>query len=69
MAREIKNVVRYYHHETVCIGGQEDDVLTIRQGLSVPISKMGRVAPRRPWGEVTLKGGKKEQHRRPEAIL
>ncbi|EEH42949.2 uncharacterized protein PADG_07769 [Paracoccidioides brasiliensis Pb18] len=36
MKSGVKNVARYYHHETVCINGKEDDVLTIRKGLNIP---------------------------------
>ncbi|OJD14653.1 hypothetical protein ACJ73_09058 [Blastomyces percursus] len=39
MAKGVKNVVRYYHHETVRIDDKDDDVLAIRKGLSIPISK------------------------------
>lgn len=33
------NVARYYHHETVCVNGQNDDILGIRRGLNIPTSK------------------------------
>ncbi|EEH34574.2 hypothetical protein PAAG_05623 [Paracoccidioides lutzii Pb01] len=36
MKSGVKNVARYYPHETVCINGKEDDVLTIRKGLNIP---------------------------------
>ncbi|OJD23847.1 hypothetical protein ACJ73_04796 [Blastomyces percursus] len=39
MAKGVKNVARYYHHETVRIDDKDDDVLAIRKGLSIPISK------------------------------
>ncbi|EDN06586.1 predicted protein [Histoplasma mississippiense (nom. inval.)] len=39
MAKGVKNVARYYHHETVRIDDKDDDVLAIRKGLSLPISK------------------------------
>ncbi|EDN08135.1 predicted protein [Histoplasma mississippiense (nom. inval.)] len=39
MAKGVKNVARYYHHETVRIDYKDDDVLTIRKGLGIPISK------------------------------
>ncbi|EEH17372.1 hypothetical protein PABG_07368 [Paracoccidioides brasiliensis Pb03] len=39
MAKGVKNVARYYHHETVRIDNKDDDVLTIRKGLGIPISK------------------------------
>ncbi|OJD21424.1 hypothetical protein ACJ73_07236 [Blastomyces percursus] len=39
MAKGVKNVVRYYHHETVRIDEKDDDVLAIRKGLTLPISK------------------------------
>ncbi|OJD26326.1 hypothetical protein ACJ73_02299 [Blastomyces percursus] len=38
-AKGVKNVARDYHHETVRIDDKDDDVLTIRRGLSIPISK------------------------------
>ncbi|EDN06473.1 predicted protein [Histoplasma mississippiense (nom. inval.)] len=36
MAKGVKNVARYYHHETVRIDGKVDDVLAFRKGLSIP---------------------------------
>ncbi|TPX23944.1 hypothetical protein DIZ76_013287 [Coccidioides immitis] len=39
MAKGVKNVARYYHHETVRIDNKDDDVLAIRKGLNIPISK------------------------------
>ncbi|EEQ91746.2 uncharacterized protein BDCG_06866 [Blastomyces dermatitidis ER-3] len=39
MMKGVKNVARYYHHETVRIDNKDDDVLTIRKGLGIPISK------------------------------
>lgn len=39
MACRVKNVARYYHHETVRIEGKDDEILAIRKGLSVPILK------------------------------
>ncbi|EDN02592.1 predicted protein [Histoplasma mississippiense (nom. inval.)] len=39
MAKGVKNVARYYHHETVRIDNKDDDVLTIRKGRGIPISK------------------------------
>ncbi|OJD28400.1 hypothetical protein ACJ73_00178 [Blastomyces percursus] len=39
MAKGVKNVARYYHHETVRIDDNDDDILAIRKGLSIPISK------------------------------
>ncbi|EDN03054.1 predicted protein [Histoplasma mississippiense (nom. inval.)] len=36
MAKGVKNVAKYYHHETVHIDGKVDDVLAIRKGLSIP---------------------------------
>ncbi|EDN05678.1 predicted protein [Histoplasma mississippiense (nom. inval.)] len=36
MAKGVKNVARYYHHETVRMDGKVDDVLAIRKGLSIP---------------------------------
>ncbi|EER42289.1 conserved hypothetical protein [Histoplasma capsulatum H143] len=39
MAKGVKHVARYYHHETVRIDNKDDDVLTIRKGLGIPISK------------------------------
>lgn len=37
MESEVKNIARYYQHETVCINGKDDDVLAIRKGLSIPM--------------------------------
>ncbi|EER42840.1 conserved hypothetical protein [Histoplasma capsulatum H143] len=42
MAKGVKNVGRYYHHQTVRIGDKDDDVLAIRKGLSIPILKGGK---------------------------
>ncbi|OJD22287.1 hypothetical protein ACJ73_06364 [Blastomyces percursus] len=39
MVKGVKNVARYYHHETVRIDDKDDDVLAIRKGLSIPILK------------------------------
>ncbi|KGY14833.1 hypothetical protein PABG_12328 [Paracoccidioides brasiliensis Pb03] len=39
MVKGVKNVVRYYHHKTVHIDNKDDDVLTIRKGLGILISK------------------------------
>ncbi|EGC44934.1 conserved hypothetical protein [Histoplasma capsulatum var. duboisii H88] len=39
MMKGVKHVTRYYHHKTVCIDNKNDDVLTIRKSLSIPISK------------------------------
>ncbi|KAH9861098.1 hypothetical protein IAQ61_010834 [Plenodomus lingam] len=34
------NVARYYHHETVCVGGQNDDILmNVRRGLDITKAK------------------------------
>ena len=54
--KDVVNVARYYHHETVRVGGQDDDVLVnVRRGLDImnakdyrpessmpPLSKNGR---------------------------
>ncbi|KGM91569.1 uncharacterized protein PADG_12344 [Paracoccidioides brasiliensis Pb18] len=39
MVKGVKNVARYYHHETVRIDDKDDDVLAIRKGLCIPISQ------------------------------
>ena len=31
----VVNVARYYHHQTVCADGQDDDICNIRKGLDV----------------------------------
>jgi hypothetical protein len=32
----VKNVARYFHHETVCVGGQDDDIrANVRKGLGI----------------------------------
>ncbi|KAF2731547.1 hypothetical protein EJ04DRAFT_579020 [Polyplosphaeria fusca] len=34
--KDVVNVARYYHHETVCVGGQEDDIRgNVRCGLDI----------------------------------
>jgi hypothetical protein len=34
------NVARYYHHETVCVGGQDDDIcVNVRRGLDITKAK------------------------------
>jgi hypothetical protein len=43
----VKNVARYFHHETVCIGGQEDDICAnVRKGLD--ITKATNYKPEKP---------------------
>ena len=31
----VVNIARYYHHQTVCVGGQDDDICNIRKGLDI----------------------------------
>jgi len=35
MGKEVVNVARYYHHETVYVGGRDDDIYNIRKGLDI----------------------------------
>ncbi|EGC41923.1 conserved hypothetical protein [Histoplasma capsulatum var. duboisii H88] len=39
MAKRVKHIARYYHHKTVYIDNKNDDVLTIRKSLNIPILK------------------------------
>ena len=49
--REVTNVARYYHHETVCVNGEPDDILSIRRGLHIPTTsqKKTRSNPSSSW--------------------
>ncbi|KAF2475021.1 uncharacterized protein BDR25DRAFT_301533 [Lindgomyces ingoldianus] len=39
----VVNVARYYHHETVCVGGQDDDIrVNVRRGLDITKAKYYR---------------------------
>ncbi|KAF1976060.1 hypothetical protein BU23DRAFT_588261 [Bimuria novae-zelandiae CBS 107.79] len=45
--KDVVNVARYYHHETVCVGGQDDDIRrNVRRGLD--ITKATNYRPERP---------------------
>ncbi|UPX14891.1 uncharacterized protein EKO05_0005362 [Ascochyta rabiei] len=45
--KEVVNVARYFHHETVRINGQEDDIrMNVRKGLD--ITKAENYVPRKP---------------------
>lgn len=34
--KDVVNVARYYHHQTVCVGGQDDDIRgSVRRGLDI----------------------------------
>lgn len=34
--KQVVNVARYYHHETVCVGGEDDDICNnVRKGLDI----------------------------------
>jgi hypothetical protein len=45
--KEVKNVARYFHHETVRVGGQDDDIrANVRKGLD--ITKAMNYMPKRP---------------------
>jgi hypothetical protein len=36
MEKEMVNIARYYHHETVCVGGKEDNICNnIHKGLDI----------------------------------
>ncbi|KAF1980438.1 hypothetical protein BU23DRAFT_444835 [Bimuria novae-zelandiae CBS 107.79] len=38
--KDVVNVARYYHHETVCVGGQDDDIRgNVRRGLDITKAK------------------------------
>ncbi|KAF1970865.1 hypothetical protein BU23DRAFT_510832 [Bimuria novae-zelandiae CBS 107.79] len=38
--KDVVNVARYYHHETVCVGGQDDDIRrNARRGLDITKAK------------------------------
>ncbi|KAM5469182.1 hypothetical protein MauCBS54593_004534 [Microsporum audouinii] len=55
------NVARYYHHETVRINSNCDDVLGIRRGLSIPISKSEQGA-KSTTSRSRSRRGQKEHH-------
>ncbi|EFR00247.1 FunK1 protein kinase [Nannizzia gypsea CBS 118893] len=42
VAREVRNVARYYHHETVRVDNVDDDVVPIQRGLDIPTVKKGK---------------------------
>jgi hypothetical protein len=47
--KDVVNVARYFHHETVRVGGQDDDIRTnVRRGLD--ITKAENYAPRKQQG-------------------
>lgn len=35
MEKGVVNVARYYYYETVCVGGQDDDIYNICKGLDI----------------------------------
>ncbi|OJD16106.1 hypothetical protein AJ78_03686 [Emergomyces pasteurianus Ep9510] len=61
MAKGVKNVARYYHHETVRIDDKDDDVLAIRKGLSIPISKDEKGGFKAPVRRSRSQRGQKRQ--------
>ncbi|KAF1946032.1 hypothetical protein EJ02DRAFT_431241 [Clathrospora elynae] len=70
--KEVRNVARYFHHETICVGGQDNDIrANVRKGLDItkatnykpeklmpPPSTTGRRALRRD-GSSSVSGGKR----------
>lgn len=47
-AKNVKNVVRYYHHETVRVGDKDDDVLNnVRRGLDTTTAENYQPGPSR----------------------
>jgi hypothetical protein len=35
IGNEVVNMARYYYHETVCVGGRDDDIYNICKGLDI----------------------------------
>ncbi|PZD23186.1 HTH-Tnp-Tc3-2 domain containing protein, partial [Pyrenophora tritici-repentis] len=71
--KQVRNVARYFHHETVRVGGQDDDIrLNVRKGLDItkatnykpgkpmpPPSTTGRRASRRDRSSSSVSGRKR----------
>ncbi|KAF1936442.1 hypothetical protein EJ02DRAFT_506533 [Clathrospora elynae] len=56
--KEVRNVARYFHHETICVGGQDDDIRANPEKPMPPPSTTGRWALRRDRSS-SVSGGKR----------
>ncbi|OJD27528.1 hypothetical protein ACJ73_01090 [Blastomyces percursus] len=57
----VTNVARYYHHETVRINGNSDDILGIRRGLNIPTLKSRQSSVKPTTSRTRSRRGRKDQ--------